>query len=66
MKIGYVLSQVKFYSHWDYRNVNKHNWISLAILFNKLSETSSMCYSIIINHFKSRGFEKLKAFFLLI
>ena len=25
MKIGYVLSQIKFYSLWKYKNVNKPN-----------------------------------------
>ena len=36
MKIAYLLAQVKFYSHWNYRNVNKLNWMPPVTLNNKL------------------------------
>ena len=43
---------LQFYSQWNYRNVNKLNWMPLVILNNKLTGISSMCYGIIINQFK--------------
>ena len=52
MKIGYVLSQVTFDSHWNNRNVNKLSWTPAVILSNKLPRISSICYGIIINWFK--------------
>ena len=55
MKIRYVHSQVKIYSHWNYKNINKLNPTPPVILNNKLRGISSICYGTIITQF---GFEK--------
>ena len=52
MKIGYVLSQVKCYIHWNHKNVNKLNCTPPVILNNKLPAISSTCYDVIIDQFK--------------
>ena len=52
MKIGYVLSRVNYYSHWNYKNINMLNWTPPVIWNNKLPGISLMCYDVIINQFK--------------
>ena len=52
MKIRYVHSQVKIYSHWNYKNINKLNSTPPVILNNKLRGISSICYGTIITQFK--------------
>ena len=63
LKTDYALSQVKFYSHWNYRNLYKLNVRPIVIINIKLPGISSMCYGIIINQFKLKKNEKLSLLF---